>query len=185
MNRRLNLNDTDQYNNNSNQSSTSIESGIFRSSTGSSNSFLHNPQKLTAFGELATPQSRLIALILDALIFGLGFGVIWIIWFVTLADKGTTPGHHLMGQVVIDAETGSPLGWKRMAVREILFKGLLHWVLGSFLFMANYIVDGAFVFTSKQRTLHDVMVGSQVVQHSDKTILRKLKVDEVDNWLNK
>jgi len=185
MNRRLNLNDTDQYNYNSNPSSKSIDNGTFRSSTGSSNTFLRNPQKLTAFGELATPQSRLMALILDALIFGLGFGVIWIIWFVTLADKGTTPGHHLMGQVVIDAETGTPLGWKRMAVREILIKGLLHWVLGSFLFMANYIVDGAFVLTSKQRTLHDMMVGSQVLQHSDKTILRKLNSDEVDEWLSR
>lgn len=185
MNRRLNLSDKDPYNYNSNPSSKSIDDDLFHSSAGTSTSFLHNPQRLTAFGKLATPQSRLIALFLDALIFGVGFGVIWIIWFITLAEKGTTPGHHLMGQVVIDAQTGRTLDWKRMAIREILIKGLLHWVLGSFMFMANYIVDGAFILTSKQRTIHDMIVGSQVIQHSDKTILRKLKVDEVDNWLNK
>jgi uncharacterized RDD family membrane protein YckC len=151
----------------------------------SSQSFLFNPQRHTKFGELATPQSRLIALLLDALIFGLGFGVVWIIWFITLAEKGTTPGHHLMGQVVIDAETGIPFGWKKMVIREVLIKGVLHWILGSFLFMANYIVDGAFILTSKQRTVHDMIVGSQVIQRSDKTIIHKLKVDEVDNWLNK
>ena len=151
----------------------------------SSQSFLFNPQRVTKFGELATPQSRLIALLLDALIFGLGFGVVWIIWFITLAEKGTTPGHHLMGQVVIDAETGIPFGWKKMVIREVLIKGVLHWILGSFLFMANFIVDGAFILTSKQRTVHDMIVGSQVIQRSDKTIIHKLKVDEVDNWLNK
>jgi len=157
---------------------------IFRDSDESS-SFLHNPYRATANGVLATPQSRLIAFLLDAVIFGLGFGVVWIIWFITLAEKGTTPGHHLMGQQVIDANTGQPLGWKRMVVREILIKGVLQWILGSFLFMANYIVDGVFILTSSQRTVHDLLVGSQVIQKSNKTILNKLKVDEVDRWLNK
>lgn len=181
MNRKINL-DHDNYNN----QTTAGQSTPEHSTSGKNSSqFLFNPNRNTINGELATPQSRLIALLLDALIFGLGFGVIWIIWFITLAEKGTTPGHHLMGQVVVDADTGVPLGWKRMAIREVLIKGVLHWILGSFLFMANYIIDGAFIFTSTQRTLHDLVVGSQVIQRSDKTILRKLKVDEVDTWLNK
>jgi uncharacterized RDD family membrane protein YckC len=148
-------------------------------------SSLNNQLSATALGPSATPQSRLIALLIDALIFGLGFGVVWLIWFAYLADRGTTPGHHLMGQVVVDAHSGQRFGWKKMIVREIFLKGVLHWVLGSFLFMINYIIDGAFIFTKKGRTIHDMMVGSKVIQRSDKTIIRKLKVDEVDNWLNK
>lgn len=141
--------------------------------------------KLTSLGPLATPQSRLIAFLLDAAIFGFGLGIVWIIWFITLAKKGTTPGHYLMGQVIVDAKSGELFGWKKMVVREVLIKGLLQWILGGFLFMANYIVDGSFIFTSTQRTLHDLMVGSQVIQCSDKTIIKKLKVEEVDGWLNK
>ena len=136
-------------------------------------------------GVLATPQSRLIAFLIDAAVFGFGLGIIWIIWFITLAEKGTTPGHYLMGQVVVDAKTGQLFGWKKMVIREVLIKGLLNWLLGSVLFMANYIVDASFIFTSRKRTLHDLMVGSQVIQYSDKTIIKKLKVDEIDGWLNK
>lgn len=138
-----------------------------------------------AFGELATPQSRLIAFLLDALIFTFGLGILWIIWFITLADKGSTPGHQLMGQTVVDAKTGELFGWKKMVIREVLIKGVLHWILGGFLFMANYIIDGAFILTSSKRTLHDLAVGSQVIQKSNKTIINKLKVEEVSSWLNK
>ena len=144
-----------------------------------------NRAKPKTFGSLATPQSRLIAFVIDVAVFAIGLGIIWIIWFITLAEKGTTPGHYLMGQVVVDAKTGRLLGWKKMVVREILIKGLLQWLLGSVLFMANYIVDASFIFTSRQRTLHDLVIGSQVIQCSDKTIIRKLKIDEIDGWLNK
>ncbi len=141
--------------------------------------------KVEKHGPLATPQSRLIAFVLDAVIFGFGLGIVWIIWFITLAEKGTTPGHYLMGQVVVDSKSGDVFGWKKMVIREVLIKGVLQWILGSILFMANYIVDASFIFTNKQKTLHDLMVGSQVIQCSDKTIIRKLKVDEIDGWLNK
>jgi uncharacterized RDD family membrane protein YckC len=148
-------------------------------------SFISEPPKNTKIGELATPQSRLIALLLDGLIFGLGFGVIWLIWFITLAERGTTPGHHLMGHTIVDVKTGKALGWKKMVLREVFIKGVLHWVLGSFLFMVNYIIDGVFIFTASQRTLHDLLVGSHVIQSSSATIMQKFKVNQVETWLNK
>ncbi|MDO8645007.1 MAG: RDD family protein [Candidatus Planktophila sp.] len=141
--------------------------------------------RVEKYGQLATPQSRLIAFLIDAAIFGFGLGIVWIIWFITLAEKGTTPGHYLMGQVIVDSQSGEVFGWKKMVVREVLIKGLMHWILGGFLFMVNYIIDASFIFTSSQKTLHDLMIGSQVIQCSDKTIIKKLKVAEMDSWLNK
>jgi uncharacterized RDD family membrane protein YckC len=147
--------------------------------------FLHNPSKHTIHGELATPQYRLIAFILDFVVATLGLGIIWLIWFITLADKGTTPGHYLMGQVIVDSKTGETFGWKKMLVRELLVKGLFQWLLSGLMFYSNYIIDGAFMLTSSQRTLHDRVVGSQVIQRTDKTIISRLKGGEVDRWLEK
>jgi hypothetical protein len=129
----------------------------------------------TAIGIPATPSSRLIALLLDGLIFAFGFGIVWFIWFITLAEKGTTPGHYLMGQTIVDSRTGESFGWKKMAIRELFLKGLLQWVLGSFLFMINYIIDGAFLLMNSRQTLHDLAIGSQVIQSNEKTIMHKLK----------
>lgn len=135
-------------------------------------------------GELATPQSRLIAFLIDCAIFGASLGIGWLIWFIILSEKSTTPGHHLMGQLIVDATTGKPLARGKLVLREVLLKGIGQWILGSFLFFLNYIVDGAFLFTDKKRTVHDLIVGSQVIQRSNKTIVNKLGADEVDGWLS-
>lgn len=145
-----------------------------------------NPHHVTTppRGVIATPQSRLIAFLLDGAIFALSFGIGWLIWFIILSERSTTPGHHLMGQVIVDAQSGKPLGRGKVILREILLKGLAQWILGSFLFFLNYIADGALLFTAKRCTIHDLIVGSQVIQRSDRTIVDKLKADEVDSWLS-
>lgn len=153
--------------------------------TDDKSSYRHNPSPHSYRGELATPQSRLIAFLLDAVVLTFGLGIIWLIWFITLAEKGTTPGHYLMGQVIVDSKSGATFGWKKMLVRELLVKGLLQWLLSGLMFYCNYLIDGAFIFNRSNRTLHDMVVGSQVIQKSDNTIIKKLNLEKVDSWLER
>ena len=124
---------------------------------------------------LATPQSRIIAYLIDLTLFGVTFGVGWLIWFFMVAGRGTTPGHDLMGQRVVSAKTGEPLSIGRMVLRELLCKGILATVLGSMTLFINYLVDAAFMFRENRRALHDLLLGSEVVQVRSSTLLDKLQ----------
>lgn len=122
-------------------------------------------------GEVVSAQSRFIAYTLDGLIFGFSFGIGWLIWFLMLSQKSTTPGHYLLGHTIVDAESGENLSVGKLVVRELLLKGVLQWILGSFLFLMNYAIDGAFLLTSKKRTVHDMIIGSQVIMSGEKALI--------------
>jgi len=124
---------------------------------------------------LATPQSRLIAYILDGAIFGCTLGVGWIIWFFTLAGRGTTPGHELMGHQVRDIRTGLPASAAKMVIRECIVKGVISWTLASFTALLNYVIDGAMIFREDRRAVHDHLLGTEVVQIRKETIFEKLR----------
>lgn len=115
-------------------------------------------------GSLATPQTRLVAFMIDGFIFGITLGVGWIIWLAILAQRGTTPGHHLMGQKIVDNSSGKNLSVIKILIRELLIKGLFSWIIGGMTMMLNYVIDGAFIFTEKKRTVHDLIMGSTVIQ---------------------
>lgn len=121
-------------------------------------------KKISRNRVLAAPQSRLIAYILDATIFGFTLGVGWFIWFLIIADRGTTPGHELMGHQVVKVEGGRPLTIREMLVREIFVKGILIWIVASFTMFLAPIADCALIFRSGNRTGHDYIVGSEVIQ---------------------
>ena len=124
---------------------------------------------------LATPQCRLIAFVLDGALISITLGVGWIIWFIAIADRGTTPGYDLMGQTIVDHKTGKPLKLGKMLVRELLVKGVLAWIIASFTMFINYIVDGVFIFREDRRSVHDLIMGTDVVQDRSSAILEKLQ----------
>ena len=140
-----------------------------------SNSSFSNGATFSKHQALATPQHRLISFILDAVLFSITFGVGWIIWFLAIAVRGTTPGHDLMGQKIVDHRTGRPLRLGRMLVREFLIKGIFTWLIASFTMCINYIVDGAFIFRDDRRTVHDLILGTDVIQDRNSELLKKLQ----------
>ena len=130
---------------------------------------------LYQLAELATPQTRIIAFILDAVLMAALLGVGWFIWFLMIAGRGTTPGHDLMGQVIVDAKTGKPASFGKIFIRECLIKGLLSMFLASVTMLINYIVDGAFLFRDDRRTVHDHLLGTKVVQSRRTALLDTLQ----------
>jgi uncharacterized RDD family membrane protein YckC len=124
---------------------------------------------------LATPQSRLVAYLLDGAIFGFTLGIGWFIWFCLTAKRGTTPGHLLMGHEVRDVRTGLPASVLKMFLRECAVKGIVSWTLASFTLFINYLIDGAMIFRQDRRAAHDYLLGTEVIQVRENTILDKLQ----------
>ena len=75
--------------------------------------------------ELATYPQRVIAFLLDmALLIPLTLVIGYIIWWLIVLGRAQTPGKQIVGiQVVKD--TGEPVGWGYMFLREFVIKGLL------------------------------------------------------------
>ncbi|WP_436519658.1 RDD family protein [Actinoplanes sp. HUAS TT8] len=112
---------------------------------------------------LVSPGGRLGAQILDGVLIFVTAGIGWLIWALIVFDGGLTPARQILGHVVVDAATGTPLSWGRMAVRELLLKGVLAYVAGAVTFGVYYLIDSLMVFGQRYQTLHDRMAGTVVV----------------------
>jgi uncharacterized RDD family membrane protein YckC len=108
---------------------------------------------------------RIGAALLDVLLITVTLGIGWFIWTMITWSDGQTPAKKLLGHVVADANTGQPLDWGRMALRDFCIKGLLALVLNAVSCSLYFWVDSFMVFGDRQRTLHDRMANS-VVRHS-------------------
>ena len=111
---------------------------------------------------LVTPGGRLSALLLDLVLIVITLGVGWLVWSLIAWSNGRTPARQLLGHVVADATTGDPLGWGRMALRQLVVCGLLGAALGAVTAGIYLLVDASMVFSADHRTLHDRMAGSVV-----------------------
>jgi uncharacterized RDD family membrane protein YckC len=113
---------------------------------------------------LASAGARLGAHLMEALLALVTLGIGWIIWSLVAWGKGTTPGHQVLKQYIVDEKTGKTFSWGRMALREVVIKGILCGVLYVVTFSIFYFVDSLMVVRDDRRTIHDRISGSLVVQ---------------------
>jgi uncharacterized RDD family membrane protein YckC len=111
---------------------------------------------------LVNPAGRCWALFLDLALALVTLGVGWLVWSLVTWRRGQTPAKRLMGHVVTDASTGAPLGWGRMALRELVVRGLLGVVLGLATASVYLLADASMALSAGHRTLHDRLAGSVV-----------------------
>jgi uncharacterized RDD family membrane protein YckC len=113
---------------------------------------------------LASAGARLGAHLMEGLLALVTLGIGWLIWSLVEWGKGTTPGHKVLKQYIVDEKTGKTFSWGRMALREVVIKGLLCGVLYVVTFSVFYFVDSLMVVRDDRRTIHDRISGSLVVQ---------------------
>ena len=114
---------------------------------------------------LVTPGARLGAHVLEILLAIVTLGIGWLIWSLIVWDKGTTPGHQVLKQYVIDAKTGRTCTWGQMALREIVFKGIVGGICSLLSFGIYFVVDSLFVVRQDRKAIHDMMANTLVVHY--------------------
>jgi uncharacterized RDD family membrane protein YckC len=114
--------------------------------------------------QLASVQARLSSFLLDLglMVVTLFFG--WVIWNLFTWQTGQTPAKRILKQVVVDARTGEVFTWSRMALREFAVKGAAGNIAGGASNGITFVIDSLFVFRDDRRTVHDLIVGSKVIQ---------------------
>ena len=114
--------------------------------------------------QLASVQARLSSFLLDLglMVVTLFFG--WVIWNLFTWQTGQTPAKRILKQVVVDAKTGEVFTWSRMALREFAVKGAAGNIAGGASNGITFVIDSLFVFREDRRTVHDLIVGSKVIQ---------------------
>ena len=113
---------------------------------------------------LASAGARLGAHLMEGLLALVTLGIGWLIWSLVEWSKGTTPGHKVLKQYIVDEKTGKTFSWGRMALREVVIKGILCGVLYVVTFSVFYFVDSLMVVRDDRRSIHDRISGSLVVQ---------------------
>lgn len=130
----------------------------------------------------ATFLRRLVAFLLEPVLFVLTLGIGYIIWWVIAMAQGQTPGKQLLGIRAVRAD-GRPLGWGMTFVREFGLKfivmGALSGILFGIFFFVNYLFP---LFDKDLQAIHDKIVSSVVVRH-DPTPARQAQIDTSgDPW---
>ena len=125
----------------------------------------NEPEKFEAEPQqLASVQARLGSFLLDLGLMIVTLFVGWVIWNLYTWKTGQTPAKRLLNQVVVDAKTGEVFSWSRMALREFAVKGAAGNIASGATSGVTFVIDSLFVFRQDRRTVHDLIVGSKVIQ---------------------
>jgi hypothetical protein len=118
---------------------------------------------------LATPGKRFLSWFLNWVIAAFSFGIVWLIWWIAIANKGMTPGRQIMKLVIIDQKTYEEVSAGRALVRGTLVFFILFQVIASFLgsvfFGLGFIftcVSAALMLRASHQTLWDLVTGTNV-----------------------
>ena len=108
--------------------------------------------------QYATPLRRLVAHLLDVILFFLTLIIGYIIWWLIVLGRGQTPGKQLLGIRAIRRD-GSRISWGIMFLREIL--QIVIWPIAGIGLLADAIL--ILIDDGEHRSLIDRIVDTVVV----------------------
>jgi uncharacterized RDD family membrane protein YckC len=114
--------------------------------------------------QLASPQARLGAYLLDIGLAIVTLFIGWLIWSFFTWQTGQTPAKRILKQVVVSSKNGSPFTWTQMLLREAVVKAAAGGIASSASNGITWVIDSLFVFRDDRRTVHDMIVNSKVIQ---------------------
>ncbi|WP_158841124.1 RDD family protein [Saccharothrix deserti] len=112
---------------------------------------------------LSGPGKRLLAYLLEGLLFLVTLGIGWIVWALIAWARGTTPAKQLMRMTVIWTANRRAASWGRMFLREAAGRGLVVPVISFLTFGVGWIVATCMVFSDTRQTLWDRLASTLVV----------------------
>ncbi len=114
--------------------------------------------------QLASPQARLGAYLLDIGLAIVTLFIGWLIWSFFTWQTGQTPAKRILRQVVVSSKNGLPFTWTQMLLREAVVKAAAGGIASSASNGITWVIDSLFVFRDDRRTVHDMIVNSKVIQ---------------------
>ena len=118
---------------------------------------------------LATPGKRFLAWFLNWVIAAFGFGIVWLVWWLVIVNKGMTPGRQIMKLAIVDQRTYEEVTPGRVFIRGTLVFFILFQVIASFLgsifFGLGFLftcISASLMFRASRQTLWDLITGTNV-----------------------
>ncbi len=117
----------------------------------------------------ATPLHRFGSAILEAMLAVVTLGIGWLVWWLVLLGKGSTPARQILGLRIVNAKTMQPVSNSQVFLRGFVVYFLAFSALASALSLVLFgagwlftLVSALLVFRSSHQTLWDQMTGTTV-----------------------
>jgi uncharacterized RDD family membrane protein YckC len=117
----------------------------------------------------ASFQHRLGAIVLDAVLIVVTFGIGWLIWSLIVWSEGQTPAKKILKLRTINYTNGHHATWGHMGIREGLIPisvSIASSLTGGLAYIPWVIIEIVFYFTKGQRTLRDYWVKTVIVNEA-------------------
>ena len=115
---------------------------------------------------LAPTGRRVGAYFLGGLLAIVTLGIGYLIWGAVVWGKGSSPALRVLGMRCVDANTGQPVGWGTMAMRDIV-GGIVQGILGPITAIISFVF---FLSDDRHMSIPD-KIGSTVVVHDPNKVL--------------